>query len=85
MNVKKLSQLHKKTLKILGIRLYTVGPANHEIKVGYGFAHGLTVTIVHLVLGSLFTNADKNNMVDTAHWSTTSKLQTKIIIAGIIE
>ena len=74
----------KKLSKFWG-RLYTVGPANHEIKVGYGFAHGLTVTIVHLVLGSLFTNADKNKMVDTAHWSTTSKLQTKIIIAGIIE
>ena len=73
----------KKLSKFWG-RLYTVGPANHEIKVGYGFAHGLTVTIVHLVLGSLFS-ADRNNMVHTAHWSTTSKLQTKIIIAGIIE
>ena len=40
-------------------RLYTVGPANHEIKVGYGFAHGLTVTIVHLVLGSLLCRQEQ--------------------------
>ena len=54
--------------------------SSESCKVGYGFAHGLSK---YGTPGSRKPVGQTRAIVHAAHWATTPKLQTIIIIAGI--
>lgn len=67
-----------KKLRIWG-GLYTVGPAKH-----FRLVMGLLMAELNLYKPSSEKPVGKTRVIDhTAHWATTAKLQSKIIIAGI--